>query len=55
MIKLTLNGTGRTLLRADHGRLSTNVTILESSPGSLSQTYTESVQLVQQKAAKVKR
>jgi hypothetical protein len=48
-VRLTLNATGRALLKADHGRLSTNLTILQSSPAS-SHTHTYTVQLVQQKA-----
>ena len=47
-VKLTLNSIGRALLKVDHGRLSTNVTIVESSPGP-PQAHTETVQLVQQK------
>lgn len=54
LVKLALNATGRTLLEADHGRLSADLTILESSPAS-SQTHTETVQLVQQRAAKGKK
>jgi hypothetical protein len=53
LVKLTLNVTGRALLKADRGRLSTTLTILESSPGS-SKTQAESVRLVSQKAAKAK-
>jgi hypothetical protein len=54
MVKLTLNAIGRALLKVDHGRLSSILTILESSPAS-SQTHTATVQLVQQKAAKAKK
>jgi hypothetical protein len=46
MVKLILNATGRALLKADHGRLSSNLTILESVSAH-SQTHTETVQLVQ--------
>jgi hypothetical protein len=49
IIKLTLDGTGRVLLSAGRGRLSAHLTILMSSPLP-SQTHTESVELVQQKA-----
>jgi hypothetical protein len=49
VVKLTLNAIGRALLKADHGRLSTNLTILESSPAS-SQTQTVTVQLVSRPA-----
>jgi hypothetical protein len=48
-IELKLNGTGRALLSADHGRLSATLTILKSSPAP-SQAHTDNVQLVQQKA-----
>jgi PKD domain len=48
-IKLTLSATGKALLGADHGRLSASLTILKSSPVP-SQTHTDSVHLVQQKA-----
>jgi hypothetical protein len=48
-VKVKLNIAGRALLSIDHGRLSASLTILESSP-SPSQTHTENVQLVRQKA-----
>ncbi len=48
-IELKLNTPGRALLGADHGRLSASLTLLKSSPAP-SQTHTESVHLVQQKA-----
>jgi hypothetical protein len=51
--KLTLNALGRALLKADHGRLSTNLTIFESSPAP-SQTHTKTVNPVQQTIIKVK-
>ena len=54
MVWLTLNAIGRALLKVDHGRLSANLTIVESSSG-LSRTHSETVQLVQQKAAKAKK
>ncbi len=50
-VKLTLNGTGRALLNAAHGRLSATLAILKSSP-SPSKTQTENVHLAQQKAKK---
>jgi hypothetical protein len=48
-VKLELNGTGRALLSADQGRVSASLTILKSSPAP-SQTHTENVQLVREKA-----
>jgi hypothetical protein len=48
-IRLKLNAAGRALLGAHHGRLSASLTILKSSPAP-SQTHTESVRLVLQKA-----
>jgi hypothetical protein len=48
-VKLELNGAGRALLGADHGRLSATLTILKSSPAP-SQTHTDSVRLARQKA-----
>jgi hypothetical protein len=48
-VELKLNSIGRALLGADHGRLGVNLTIVKYSP-SPSQTHTESVYLVQQKA-----
>jgi hypothetical protein len=48
-IKLTLNTAGKALLSADHGRLGATLSILKSSP-TPSQTHTESVHLMQQKA-----
>jgi hypothetical protein len=45
LVLLTLDAAGRVLLKADHGRLSTNLTILGSS-----QTHTEIVRLVREKA-----
>jgi hypothetical protein len=48
-IKLTLNAAGRALLGADHGHLGATLTILKSSPVP-SQTHTDTVHLVQQKA-----
>jgi hypothetical protein len=50
-VKLTLNGTGRALLSADHGRLSASLTVAKSSPAP-SQTHTETVELAQRKAVK---
>ncbi len=52
-VKLTLNGTGRALLSADHGRLSASLTVLKSSPAP-SQAHTETLHLVQRKAAGAK-
>jgi hypothetical protein len=48
-IKIQLNASGRGLLSTGHGRLSANLIVLKSSPAP-SQTHTENVQLVQQKA-----
>jgi hypothetical protein len=48
-IKLTLGAAAKALLGADHGRLGATLLILRSSP-SPSQTHTDSVHLVQQKA-----
>ena len=53
-VKLTLNGTGRALLSAAHGHLSSTLAILKSSP-SPSKTQTENVHLAQQKAKKSKK
>jgi protocatechuate 3,4-dioxygenase beta subunit len=53
-VKLTLSGAGKALLGAAHGHLSATLTILKSSP-TPSATQTESVHLVQQKAAKGKK
>jgi hypothetical protein len=50
-VQLKLNGTGRSLLAAAHGRLSATLTILKSSP-TPSQTHTAHVQLVQRKAGR---
>ena len=49
IVKLQLNAGGRALLSANHGRLSASLTVLKSSPPP-SQTHTDSVHLVQQKA-----
>ena len=48
-IRLMLNAAGKALLGAGHGRLSATLSILKSSPAP-SQTHTDSVHLVQQKA-----
>jgi hypothetical protein len=48
-IKLVLNTVGKALLSTDHGHLSGTLSIVKSSP-SPSQTNTDSVNLVQQKA-----
>jgi hypothetical protein len=48
-IKITLNAAGKALLSADHGRLGATLSILKSSPAP-SQTHTDSIHLVQQKA-----
>jgi hypothetical protein len=48
-IKLTLNAVGKALLGADHGHLAAMLSIVRSSP-SPSQSHTDSVNLVQQKA-----
>jgi len=48
-IKLMLNAAGKALLGSDHGHLDATLSILKSSPAP-SQTHTNSVHLVQQKA-----
>lgn len=48
-----LNGAGRALLSAVHGRLSATLTILKSLP-TPSQTHTENVRLLQRKATKAR-
>jgi hypothetical protein len=48
-IKVTLSAAGKALLSVDHGRLGATLSILKSSPAP-SQTHTDSVHLVQQKA-----
>jgi hypothetical protein len=48
-VKVILTAAGHALLTADHGRLNASLMVLESSPVP-SQTQTEKVQLVQQKA-----
>jgi hypothetical protein len=48
-IELKLNGAGKALLSADHGRLGATLSILKSSPAP-SQRHTDSVHLIQQKA-----
>jgi subtilisin family serine protease len=50
-VELKLDGTGRALLGADHGRLGASLTILKLEPetGHSIHTHTESVELVQQK------
>jgi hypothetical protein len=53
-IKPTLDGAGRALLSTAHGRLGATLTVLKSSPAP-SQTRTEKVQLVLQRAANAKR
>jgi hypothetical protein len=53
-VKLTLTGTGRALVSADHGSLSATLTILKSSPAPAA-TQTESIHLTQQKATKAKK
>ena len=53
-IDVKLNAAGRTLLNADHGRLSATLTILKSSP-TPSQTHSEGVSLVQQKATRARK
>jgi len=53
-IKLTLNSTGKALLKSAHGHLSVTLTILKSSP-SPTQTNTDSIHLTQQKASKTKK
>jgi hypothetical protein len=50
-VKLTLNGTGRALLSAAHGHLSSTLTILKASP-SPSKTQTHGVHLVKAKSQK---
>jgi hypothetical protein len=46
VVKLALNATGRALLKADHKRLTTSLTIFESSSGP-SRTYSKTVQLLE--------
>ena len=53
-VELTLNPAGRALLGTDHGRLSASLTVLKSSPAP-SQTHSQTVQLVQWKAAKARK
>jgi hypothetical protein len=53
-VKLALNGAGKALLKAAHGRLSATLTILTTSP-SPSNTQTDGVHLAQQKATKAKK
>jgi hypothetical protein len=53
-VELRLNPNGRTLLSADHGRLSAALIILKLSPAP-SQTHTENVHLVRQQTAKPRR
>lgn len=48
-VKLTLDPVGRSLLKADRGRLSASIAILESSPAP-SQTHISSVRLVEKVA-----
>ncbi len=48
-VALKLNGVGRALLSADHGRLYADLTVLKSSPAP-SQTHIETVHLVKQKS-----
>ncbi len=48
MIKIKLNGAGRSLLHTAHGRLTAHLAILELAPGPDS-TQAKSVQLVQRK------
>ena len=50
-VKLTLNGTGRALLSAAHGHLSSTLTILKASP-SPSKTQTHGIHLVTAKSKK---
>jgi hypothetical protein len=52
-VKVNLNAAGRALLKADHGRCSASLAILELAPGA-SNTQTKTVRLVQEKTAKVK-
>ena len=56
-VELTLNPAGRALLGTDHGRLSASLTVLKSSPagGQAIQTHSQTVQLVQWKAAKARK
>ncbi|MGO9322363.1 MAG: hypothetical protein ACLQBY_16390 [Solirubrobacteraceae bacterium] len=53
-VKLTLNKTGRALLRVAHGYLSATLTIVKTSPGP-SKTRTQGVHLEQQKMANARR
>jgi hypothetical protein len=52
-VKLRLDTAGRTLLRADRGRLRATLTVLKSFPAP-SQVHTEGVQLVPETAVKVR-
>jgi hypothetical protein len=49
IVRVQLNAAGRSLLVVHHGRLTVNLTILQSSPGS-SHARTEPVHLARQKA-----
>jgi hypothetical protein len=53
-VELALDTSGRALLGAAHGHLTATLTVLKSSPAP-SQTNTDSVHLVQQRAAKARR
>ncbi len=53
-ISLALNGTGRALLRAAHGRLSAALTILKSAPSPATK-QTKNVHLVEPRATKTKK
>jgi hypothetical protein len=53
-VKIDLDAVGRAVLKADHGRASASLEILELAP-SLANTQRTTVQLVQQKAAKGKK
>jgi hypothetical protein len=52
-VKMNLNAAGRALLKADHGRCSASLALLEFAPSSTN-TQTKTVHLIQQKIAKGK-
>jgi secreted trypsin-like serine protease len=53
-VKVRLDAVGRVLLGADHGRMSADLTVLESSTGP-SQAHSEEVQLVRQKVTRARK
>ena len=52
-VKVDIGTVGRTLLKADHGRLSASLAILELAP-SPENTQTKTVGLVQQRSGKAR-